>query len=78
MGLGGLGYAWRAAGRGFPVLVPFGEARVLLAAMPWVLLGWGLFVAVVLDRLHRLAHCRRARPGKVRATGGAMTIRAPE
>jgi hypothetical protein len=28
VGLGGLGYAWRAAGRTYPVLAPLGEALV--------------------------------------------------
>jgi tellurite resistance protein len=39
MGLGGLGYAWRTAGRTYPVLAPFGEALVLLAAALWMLLA---------------------------------------
>jgi tellurite resistance protein len=39
MGLGGLGHAWRAAGRTYPVLAPFGELLVLFAAALWVLLA---------------------------------------
>lgn len=44
MGLGGLGQAWSAAGRTYPLLAPFGELLVVFAAMLWVLLAAGYIV----------------------------------
>jgi len=39
MGLGGLGTAWRAAARTYPVLAPAGEVLIIAAAAVWILLA---------------------------------------
>lgn len=63
MGLGGLGQAWRAAGHSYPLLAPFGDLLVILAAMLWVLLAssymvkWASAPAVALAEWRHPVQC---------------------